>query len=259
MISKNEIKFIKALSLKKFRVQHRKFIAEGSKIVLDLLNSSIAVSTIYALDEWILINRMLAQKAKTLVSISPEELKKISTLTTPNQVLAVAEIPQTKFNPQLASKSIIIALDNIRDPGNLGTIIRIADWFGHTSVVCSETCVDAYNSKTIQASMGSIGRIDIFYLDLKSMIQNTSVPAYGAFLEGKSVYDEAFENRGFLVIGNEANGISPDIAKLITHKIVIPAGNLLGIHAESLNASIATAIICSEVNRQLLNKKISQE
>ena len=252
MISKNDIKYIHALRLKKFRIQHQEFIAEGSKIVGDLLHCSMAISVIYALDEWIQANSELVHNAKTIVPVSFEELTKISSLTTPNQVLAVAEIPQRQFDVELSSKSMIIALDDIRDPGNLGTIIRIADWFGHKNIVCSESCVDAYNAKTVQASMGSIARVHIFYEDLKRVIQNAAVPIYGAFLEGNIVYDERFAAHGFLLIGNEANGISAEIAALVTHKIFIPSGNAAETHAESLNASIATAIICSEMQRQSL-------
>ncbi len=254
MISKNEIKFIRSLSLKKFRIQSGKFVAEGSKIVADLLSSSFKISTLYALENWIRSNSQLSQKADSVIAVSADELKKISSLTTPNQVLAIADIPKTTYDAEVSSQSMIIALDDIRDPGNLGTIIRIADWFGYRTIVCSESCVDAYNSKTVQASMGSIARVEIFYLDLKTVLKNSGLAVYGAFLDGRTVYDETFDKTGFLVIGNEANGISPEIEKLITHKIFIPAGNTFGMHAESLNASIATAVICSEIQRQSLKK-----
>ena len=251
-LSKSTIKLIHSLTVKKYRSLHGMFIAEGPKIVSELIESNLLVSGLYALKQWIDENASVSAKVKSITCITEQELSKISLLSTPNQVLALVEIPQRIFQPALAEKSMIIALDDIRDPGNLGTIIRIADWFGFNHIVCSETCVDAYNPKTVQASMGSISRVNIYYEDLPlllAQIQNT-LPVYGAFLEGNPLYTESFAPNGFIVIGNEANGISSEIEKLISYKISIPSGNQNKLHAESLNASIATAIICSEFNRQ---------
>jgi RNA methyltransferase, TrmH family len=252
MLSTNTIKHLRSLSIKKYRNLYGKFIAEGPKIVSELAGSNLKISDLYALQNWVDANSTLMGKVGSLNIITEEQLNKISSLSTPNQVLAVVEIPEIKFNAGIAESSMIIALDDIRDPGNLGTIIRIADWFGMTHIVCSENSVDTYNPKTVQASMGSISRVQIYYENIADLINSVSqsIIVYGAFLEGKPIYEESFAKNGIIVIGNEANGISPEIEKLVSKKISIPSGNNNGIHAESLNASIATAIICSEMNRQ---------
>lgn len=252
MISKNTIKFVRSLTLKKYRNLNAKFIVEGPKIVPEIANSDLVITDLFALQYWIDNNSTIADKAKSVQIITEDELSKISSLTTPNQVLAIAEIPQRNFLMDNAETSIVIALDDIRDPGNLGTTIRIADWFGIKHIVCSMDCVDAYNPKTVQASMGSISRVNVYYENLADLMQKTSgkMQIYGAFLEGDPIFKISFAENGFLVIGNEANGISPEIEKLITQKISIPTGNPTGLHAESLNASIATAVICSEIIRQ---------
>lgn len=252
MISKSTIKYIHSLSIKKYRGIHGKFIAEGPKIVSELLESNLKILDLFALQDWVESNANLYTNVNSVTIISEDELQKISTLNTSNQVLAIVEIPEREFNSAFARESMVIVLDDIRDPGNLGTIIRVADWFGINHIVCSENCVDAYNPKTIQASMGSICRVNIYYENVIGMLQSASkdVAIYGAFLEGKPIYKVTFAQNGFLAIGNEANGISPEIEKLVSNKIYIPSGGKAGNHAESLNASIATAIICSEMNRQ---------
>ncbi len=229
-----------------------KFIAEGPKIISELLKSNLEISELYAVPGWIETNSSITSTINSIHIISEEELAKISSLITPNQVLAVIAIPDRKPSGKIGKDSMVIALEDIRDPGNLGTIIRIADWFGIKEIICSENCVDAYNPKSVQASMGSIGRVNIYYCDLAEILGRgrNEVPVYGAFLEGTPIYSESLTGKGFIVIGNEANGISPTIEKLITTKISIPPGNNTGVRAESLNASIATAIICSEINRQ---------
>ncbi len=253
MLSKNSIKFIHSLTVKKYRSLNGMFIAEGPKIVGELAESNLVISEIFALQEWIDKNTIIASKIKTITCITEQELSKISSLSTPNQVVALVSIPERSFDMAFATQNMIIALDDIRDPGNLGTIIRIADWFGLKHILCSETCVDAYNPKTVQASMGSISRVNIYYENLSEILANVdkTIAIYGAFLEGNPIYTEPFARNGFMVIGNEANGISNEIAKCITHKISIPAGTQSELHAESLNASIATAIICSEYCRQM--------
>jgi RNA methyltransferase, TrmH family len=252
MISKNKIKFIQSLHLKKYRVMYGKFIAEGPKLVSDIASSDLKITELYALPAWFSENPDITRKVSSAEAVSEEELLKISLLSTPNQVLAIVEIPERNFNLSFAEETMVIALDDIRDPGNLGTIIRIADWFGIKHIVCSENCVDACNPKTVQATMGSISHVNVYYQNLEELLSkaNESLAIYGAFLEGNPVYNEALSRNGFLVIGNEANGISPEIEKLIKKKISIPSGNKSSLHVESLNASIATAIICSECNRQ---------
>jgi TrmH family RNA methyltransferase len=252
MLSKNAIKYIHSLTIKKYRGIHGKFIAEGPKLVSELAESNLLIYELYASEDWLKLNSSIISKVSSVKSISVEELSKISSLSTPNQVLAVVDIPEREFEINIVNDSMVIILDDIRDPGNLGTIIRIADWFGLRHIVCSSNSVDTYNSKTVQASMGSIGRVNVYYSNLAEIMLKVPavVPVYGAYLEGNPIYKETFAKNGLLVIGNEANGISNEIAKFITKKISIPAGDQSEVHAESLNASIATAIICSEMNRQ---------
>ena len=238
--------------MKKYRLQHGNFIAEGPKIVTELAESELKIIELFAVKSWLDENPQIIDKVKSVEIITEDELAKISSLSTANLVLAVAEIPVRVFDQSIVDDSMVIVLDEIRDPGNLGTIIRIADWFGIKHIVCSENCVDAYNSKTVQASMGSICRIPVYYENVVNLFNQTSktISKYGAFLDGTSVYEERFDKNGFLVIGNESNGISAEIENLINKRISIPSGNSSEKHAESLNASIATAIICSEMNRQ---------
>jgi RNA methyltransferase, TrmH family len=252
MLSKNTIKYIRSLAIKKYRSINGKFIAEGPKIVSELALSDYKITELFALQNWVDENFSLIGKAGFAEIITTDQLNSISLLSTPNQVLAIVEIPETKFDLSISETSIVIALDDIRDPGNLGTIIRIADWYGMRHIVCSVKSVDAYNSKTVQASMGSISRVNIYYEDLRELLNKASQQnvVYGAFLKGNSIHEESFAKNGFIVIGNEANGISPEIEKLISKKISIPFGKDTVLHAESLNASIATAIICAEINRQ---------
>lgn len=233
-------------------MQNGKFIAEGPKIVSELVESDFVISELYALPEWLKNNSSILDDSILVNSISDLQLKKISTLSTPNQVLAVVKIPIRHFDKIFAETSMVLVLDDIRDPGNLGTIIRVADWFGIKHIVCSENSVDTFNPKTVQASMGSICRVNMYHENITDLISRIAfkIPVYGAFIAGNSIYSETFKESGFLIIGNEAKGISPEIAKLITNKISIPTGNRSESHPESLNAAIATAIICAELYRQ---------
>ena len=252
MFSKNTIKHISSLTVKKYRTQHGEFIAEGPKIVSELTQSDLLITEIYALPDWLKNNPSIQNKSISINSISDLQLKKISSLSTPNQVLAVVKIPERNFDTTYVRNSMVLVLDEIKDPGNLGTIIRIADWFGINHILCSENSVDTFNPKTVQASMGSICRVNVYYEDIADLISRMTIniPVYGAFIEGNSIYSETFKESGFMVIGNESKGISPEIETLITNKISIPTGNISTYQAESLNASIATAIICAEINRQ---------
>lgn len=258
ILAKNTIKFITSLSVKKYRRQQACFIAEGPKITEELLHSSIRVLHIFAVSEWIKKNKLIIPPTTKVTEINEAELHKISQLETPCQVLAVAEIQEKHFDVSLAEKTLILTLDDIRDPGNLGTIIRIADWFGFKHVLCSEKCVDIYNPKAVQATMGSIARVDVYYENLQSifMENNKRQKVYGAFLDGENIYEASLENNGYLVIGNESSGISNEIAAHISRRLFIPSGTREGRKAESLNASMAAAVICSEfLRRSLLNSK----
>jgi TrmH family RNA methyltransferase len=190
------------------------------------------------------------------IEVKPAELERISSLSTPNEVLAVCRIPEYKLDSKALENKLTLVLDDIRDPGNLGTIIRIADWFGIEDIVCSNESADAFNPKVVQSTMGSIARIKVHYTDLTGFLQpdvNNYKPVYGALLEGKNIYSEKLSSSGLIVIGNESKGISEPIQKLVTHKISIPSFSHFkpgGGEAESLNAAVATAVICSEFRRR---------
>jgi TrmH family RNA methyltransferase len=240
MVSKNQIKLINSLQQKKYRQIHKLFIAEGVKVIQELLQSNIVLEHLYETES---IFSNVSSSNKTM--IAENDLKKISCLATPNNCLAIFKIPEAK---EITSNGLILALDDIRDPGNLGTIIRLCDWFGIEQLVCSEQTVDVFNPKVVQATMGSISRVNITYLDLSKFLQKTQLPVFGTFMEGNNVYKEKLPSSGILVLGNEANGISPEVENCITHKLSIPRfGNLQ--LTESLNVATATAIFLSEFRR----------
>jgi TrmH family RNA methyltransferase len=241
MISKNQIKLIKSLQQKKYRKLYQLFIAEGVKVIQELLNSN------YELVELFTTQELFPNVEKSKLNyISEAELKRISALVTPNECLAVFIIPE-KVKVDY-SNTLQIALDDIRDPGNMGTIIRLADWFGVQNILCSEATVDVYNPKVIQSTMGSIARVNVMYCDLKKELLSAKVPVYGTLLEGENIYAEKLLQPAIIVLGNESNGISPEIQQLITHKITIPRFGTLQ-QTESLNVATATAIVLSEFCR----------
>ncbi|GGG41104.1 TrmH family RNA methyltransferase [Bizionia arctica] len=238
MLSKNQIKLITSLNQKKFRLQQGLFVAEGVKTINELIGSHFKLQQLYTVDSF-----KIDANLETLISES--ELKKISFLNTPNTALAVFKIPEVK---QVHTDKLIVALDNVRDPGNLGTIIRLCDWFGITDLVCNLETVDCFNPKVIQATMGSITRVNITYLDLPEFLKQTDLEVFGAFMDGDNIYKKKLTGKGVLVLGNEANGISKDIESLISSKITIPRfGDLQS--TESLNVATATAVILSEFRR----------
>lgn len=248
MLSKNQIKLINSLKIKKFRQENQLFIAEGKKVVSELLNSNFRVKQVFALKSWMDENQGQLNTSIEVIEISAQELAKISTLTTPNEVLAVVEIHRSNFpDKEKIKDQLSIMLDDIKDPGNLGTIIRIADWFGVEYIFCSEESVDAFNPKVVQATMGSLSRVKIIYTDLAEFIKSleNKVPVYGAILGGENIYSQQLSKKGIIVLGNESKGVSQEVAKLVTKKLEIPRFG----EAESLNVGIATAIICSEFRR----------
>lgn len=240
MVSKNQIKRITGLLQKKNRKQEQLFFAEGIKVIEELIHSTFELEHVFCTSEMF---SEISKDKKTIISDS--DLKKISALKTPNDCLALFKIPaETKTN----TSGLIIALDDIRDPGNLGTIIRLCDWFGIAQIVCSSECVDVYNPKVVQATMGSISRVNVSYLDLNEYLTKTNLPIYGTFMEGENIYKTNLQQEGIIVLGNEANGISAAIEKYVTQKIAIPRfGNLQ--LTESLNVATATAIVLSEFKR----------
>ncbi|QOD59527.1 RNA methyltransferase [Polaribacter haliotis] len=239
-ISKNQLKLITSLSQKKYRQKHKLFIAEGVKVVNELLNSSFEVATIFCTDDF-----DCTISEEKIIPISETDLKKISNLKTPNKVIGIFKIPEEK---QLKNNGLIIALDAINDPGNLGTIIRLCDWFGVTQLICSKDTVDCYNAKVVQASMGSLTRISIHYLELNTYLSETNLPTFIADMNGENVYKTNLPKEGILIMGNEANGISDEIKKLVSNKISIPRFGERQ-ETESLNVATATAILLSEFSR----------
>ena len=257
MLSKNQLKHIASLQLKKYRELYGEFVAEGEKSVTELLGSTFELKELFALASWLLENAALMNKHRIKVhEISPHELERISTFKTPNKVVALAAIPQTPNRSTDMFSDLILALDNIRDPGNLGTIIRTADWFGIRHIVCSPGCVDAYNPKVVQSSMGSITRTNLYYIELAEFIQ--SAPAgmvtYGCLLDGRNIHTISLKSPAIIIIGNESNGISAELLPLITERLRIPSfspDSKVSGQAESLNASLANAIVCYEFRRRL--------
>lgn len=247
MISKNKIKYIRSLELKKNRNKEGKFVAEGHKVVDDLLVLQPA-DLIVATQEWLHGKHFAAQTE--VVEVTEEELKKVSFLQHPQQVLAVFK-QATSGDFSINTNELNLALDGVQDPGNLGTIIRIADWFGITHIYCSQDTADVYNPKVVQATMGSIARVKVEYGDLLGLVESlpNDVPVYGTLLDGDNIYQQTLENRGLIVMGNEGKGISPALAKKVSHKLLIPNFPEGRATADSLNVAIATAITCSEFRR----------
>jgi TrmH family RNA methyltransferase len=243
MVSKNQIKVITSLEQKKFRQKHKLFIAEGVKVIQELLLSNFELEHLY-------ITELLFEETSEnkISKISFEELKKISCLTSPNNCLALFKIPEVHV---IDNSGLVIALDNINDPGNLGTIIRLCDWFGVNQIVCSENTVDSYNPKVVQATMGSLARVNVTYVKLDGYLKNNNKTIFGTFMKGKNVYKEELPSDGILVLGNEANGISKEIAKHISKKLSIPRFGKLK-KTESLNVASAAAIFLNEFKRNEL-------
>lgn len=243
MLSLNKIKYVQSLQSKKNRQKYDIFVAEGEKIAEEILNhQNISIEYIFGTTNWIEKNEVLLKKFDNITfEVTEQELKKISMLTTPNQVLIVAKQLKFEIDKSIIHKDLVLYLDGIQDPGNMGTILRIADWFGIKYVFCSDTCVDVYNPKVIQATMGAFLRIKTKEIDIEEII-NSDLPIYGALLEGNNIFKEKLQQNGIIIIGNEGKGISPSLQSKITHPIFIPAYNN---GAESLNAAIATGIICA--------------
>jgi TrmH family RNA methyltransferase len=240
MVSKNQIKLITSLQQKKYRKQEQLFFVEGVKGVQELLDSNFELHELFTTKS----DFMVIDTSK-VHTITESELRKISVLTTPNSCLAVFKIPKAISYEQ---KGLIIALDDVRDPGNLGTIIRLCDWFGVKTLFCSEESVDVYNPKVVQATMGSISRVNVVYGNLEQFITDAKLPVFGTFMDGATIYKEKLPTEGIIVMGNEANGISKPIENLVSKRIAIPRfGDLQA--TESLNVATATAIILSEFKR----------
>jgi TrmH family RNA methyltransferase len=237
VLTKSDIKRINSLKRKSKRNEYGLFVAEGVKIVQELMNSNFKIQQIFALQSEL-------DQFKNAISVSEKDLGRITHLSSPNKVLALVEIP--KMDKLESSNETILVIDGVNDPGNLGTIIRTADWFGIKQIICSENSVDCFNSKVIMSTMGSIFRVNISYQHLPSYLAKADLPIYGALLEGKSIYQTEFSSPSIILMGSESHGISEELIPLINHPVTIPgAGN-----TESLNLGISTAIFCSEYYRQ---------
>ena len=246
MISKSQISFIKSLHQKKIRKEQGLVMVEGLKSIQEFINSEYVVDSVYCTENLMPKLDNLSRKIKP-VGITESELSRISALSTPQAILAVVQIPkQTDLNIKKWDGSFILALDGVQDPGNLGTIIRTADWFGLNTILCSKDTAEVYNPKVVQASMGSLSRVNIIYTDLGDVFSQINIPVYGALLNGKSIYETDFGQEGIILLGNEGNGISEDLIEKINYPITIPRYG----KAESLNVAISASIFCSELRRK---------
>ena len=258
MLSKNKIKFINSIKKKKYRDIQQCFFVEGEKLVDELLHSDVQTISIFAVVEWLEKKRSVLSNLNDIeiVEVKEEDLKKISALTTPNKVLAIAKQPSYSFTFEEIKECLNIFLDNIKDPGNFGTIIRIADWYGIKNVFCSNESVDVFNPKVVQSTMGAIFRTKIHYVDssnfLDKLQQLDDFNIYGTFLEGDNIYKTELSKNGMIIMGSESQGISDNLKPFINNKLFIPNYPLDVKTSESLNISIATAITCSEFRRRII-------
>lgn len=254
MLSKNQIKLIASLQQKKYRYANHLFVVEGEKMITELFLMNIPIELLVVGDDNRLNKIPEKDTLKQVEVVSEKTMQRISSLKTPQNILALVHIPKVQFRVESQTNNLVLLLDNIRDPGNLGTIIRIADWFGIRDIVCSISTVDCYNPKVIQATMGSIFRVNVHYADLAETLTQASsnnISVYGCLLDGKNLYQEDPKSAGFIVLGNESTGISSDIMPFITHKIFIPHSKSHPSSAESLNVAVATGIICAEFRRRI--------
>lgn len=251
MISKAKSKYIRSLELKKNRTKEGAFVAEGNKVVRDLLGK-YSPRMIVAVTNWLKENVLQLPKDCETIEVSEEELRKVSFLQHPQEVLGVFHVSEPAQEWHLDEKELYLALDGVQDPGNVGTIVRIADWFGISTIFCSEDTADVYNPKVVQATMGSLARVNIVYTNLIKFIHSlpTNFPVYGTLLDGKNIYEQEITRNGLIVMGNEGKGISHEIAQLVTKKLLIPHYPEYKETADSLNVAIATAVSCAEFRRR---------
>ena len=251
MLSKHLTNIIQNLEKKKFREKYNLFKIEGEKLVQELFLSDMKVDTLIARPSWIERNKQKAQSYNT-IEVNEIEMGRVSNFKSLPEVIALAQIPVKEHSPEEIKNELSIVLNGIQDPGNLGTILRLSDWFGVRHVFCDHDCANIFNPKSVQASMGAIFRVNVSYLDLVEFIPqfvDQDFPCYGAFLEGENIYRTELRTKGFIVMGNEGNGISPEIERFVTRKITIPSFAHSPYSTESLNVGVATGIILSEFKR----------
>ena len=251
MISKNRIKYVRSLEMKKYRKAEGVFVAEGHKLVGDLLGAFPCVY-VAATQEW-MDSHAHELNGVEMDVVTDEELRRVSLMETPQQVLAVfrQRIDEVDVN-RVVGEELCLALDDVQNPGNVGTIIRLADWFGIEHIFCSRGCADLYNPKTVQATMGAMARVQVHEVDLPQMLSSLpkGTPVYGTFLDGDNLYDKSLENRGLIIMGNEGKGVSADVEAHVTERLYIPNYPAGRETSESLNVAIATAIVCAEFRRR---------
>jgi len=246
MVTKNQKKLIRSLKLKKNRKKHGFFIAEGIKVVNEFLETDLVLEELYVLNSD--VNLFNSVNDNKLIGVSSSELEQISFLTTSQKALALFKIPN---NLKIINEGLQVVLDDVQDPGNLGTIIRLCDWFGVTNLICSKTTVDCYNPKVVQATMGSLTRVNVIYTDLVEYLKESKDPIFGTYMDGDNIYQSELPSSGIIVMGNEANGISKEITSLINNKLTIPRFGE-NQKTESLNVATATSILLSEFKRSNL-------
>ena len=249
MISKARIKWIKSLEMRKYRLLHNAFVAEGPKLVGELLPSFTPLY-LAATKEWLSANRHLISVVKEIDEVSREELERASLLRTPQSVLAVMPIPSFNCQLSIINCKLTLALDGVQDPGNLGTILRIADWFGIHDILCSEGTADVYNPKCVQSCMGALARVKVHYCNLPELLKEAKMPIYGTFLDGNNVYNEELSPNAIIVMGNEGNGISMEVAKHVNRRLYVPNYPQGSLTTESLNVAVCTGIVCAEFRRR---------
>ncbi len=249
MISKARIKLIHALEMRKHRLREGLFVAEGPRLVNEMLRS-VRPDWLAATADWLAENGPLVPQGCPTDEVSEEELRQASLLRTPQQVLALFPLPRYPLDVSLPQESLCLALDGVQDPGNMGTIVRIADWFGITDIICSRETVDAYNPKAVQATMGALSRVRVHYTDLPEYIRQSGAPTWGTLLDGEDIYSQPLGSHGLIIMGNEGNGISAEVRPLVTHRLLIPSWPPDRPTTDSLNVAIATSIVCAEFRRR---------
>ena len=254
MISKNRLKYVRSLEMKKYRKADGVFVAEGPKLVGDLLDV-LECTYLVATPDWLSANALWVERQRgvEIDEVTEDELRRVSFQETPQQVLAVFQQPVYSVDVnEVVRKQLCLVLDDVQNPGNLGTIVRLADWFGIEHIFCSKGCADIYNPKTVQATMGGIARVQVHYVDLPEMLSSLErgIPIYGTFLDGDNMYQKTLENRGLIVMGNEGKGVSKEVEALVTERLYIPNYPEGRDTSESLNVAIATAIVCAEFRRR---------
>lgn len=256
MISKNRLKYVRSLEMKKYRKAEGVFVAEGHKLVGDLLDV-FECRYLAATSDWLSANAAWVERQQKrgveVDEVTDEELRRASFQETPQQVLAVfKQLTYEVDVNEVARKQLCLVLDDVQNPGNLGTIVRLADWFGIEHIFCSKGCADIYNPKTVQATMGGIARVQVHEADLPELMSrlDKDIPVYGTFLDGENMYGKELENRGLIVMGNEGKGVSKEVAAFVTERLYIPNYPEGRETSESLNVAIATAIVCAEFRRR---------